>query len=63
MHPQGSANQRPMYDAFLARPNKHLFWYQSCDQHSWNQPVGRIDNVYGDRNLFCSCVPMSAYED
>ncbi|TWG88147.1 glycine dehydrogenase [Cupriavidus gilardii J11] len=26
-------------------------------------PVGRADNVYGDRNLFCSCVPMSAYED
>jgi glycine dehydrogenase len=25
-------------------------------------PVGRVDNVYGDRNLFCSCVPMSAYE-
>lgn len=24
-------------------------------------PVGRVDNVYGDRNLFCSCVPMSAY--
>jgi len=22
-------------------------------------PVGRVDNVYGDRNLFCSCVPMS----
>ncbi len=21
--------------------------------------VGRIDNVYGDRNLFCSCVPVS----
>jgi len=20
-------------------------------------PIGRIDNVYGDRNLFCSCVP------
>ncbi len=26
-------------------------------------PVGRVDNVYGDRNLFCSCVPMSAYGD
>jgi glycine dehydrogenase len=26
-------------------------------------PIGRVDNVYGDRNLFCSCVPMSAYED
>jgi glycine dehydrogenase len=26
-------------------------------------PVGRVDNVWGDRNLFCSCVPMSAYDD
>ncbi len=25
-------------------------------------PVGRVDNVYGDRNLFCSCPPLSAYE-
>jgi glycine dehydrogenase len=23
-------------------------------------PVGRIDNVHGDRNLFCSCVPVGA---
>ncbi len=23
--------------------------------------IGRVDNVYGDRNLFCSCVPMSAW--
>ncbi|HEY6086432.1 MAG TPA: aminomethyl-transferring glycine dehydrogenase [Burkholderiaceae bacterium] len=26
-------------------------------------PVGRVDNVYGDRNLFCSCIPMSDYAD
>lgn len=26
-------------------------------------PVGRVDNVWGDRNLFCSCPPMSAFED
>jgi glycine dehydrogenase len=26
-------------------------------------PVGRIDNVYGDRNLVCSCPPISDYED
>jgi glycine dehydrogenase len=26
-------------------------------------PVARVDNVYGDRNLFCSCIPMSAYAD
>ena len=25
-------------------------------------PVGRVDNVYGDRNLFCSCPPLAAYE-
>jgi glycine dehydrogenase len=24
--------------------------------------VARIDNVYGDRNLFCVCVPMEEYE-
>jgi len=22
-------------------------------------PVARVDNVYGDRNLFCSCIPLS----
>jgi glycine dehydrogenase len=30
-------------------------------QKYWS-PVGRVDNVYGDRNLFCSCVPISEYE-
>ncbi|QDM16427.1 aminomethyl-transferring glycine dehydrogenase [Tardiphaga sp. vice352] len=24
-------------------------------------PVGRVDNVYGDRNLVCSCPPMEDY--
>ncbi len=24
-------------------------------------PVGRIDNVYGDRNLVCTCPPMESY--
>jgi glycine dehydrogenase len=26
-------------------------------------PVGRIDNVYGDRNLVCSCPPVSDYAE
>jgi len=26
-------------------------------------PVGRIDNVAGDRNLVCSCPPMEAYQE
>jgi glycine dehydrogenase len=25
-------------------------------------PVGRADNVYGDRNLFCSCIPVGDLE-
>jgi len=24
-------------------------------------PVGRVDNVYGDRNLFCTCAPVTDY--
>ena len=24
-------------------------------------PVGRVDNVYGDRNLICTCPPVEAY--
>ncbi len=26
-------------------------------------PVARVDNVYGDRNLFCSCAPMTDYAE
>jgi len=26
-------------------------------------PVGRADNAYGDRNLFCSCIPLSEYDE
>ena len=24
-------------------------------------PVARVDNVYGDKNVFCSCVPINAF--
>jgi glycine dehydrogenase len=26
-------------------------------------PVNRVDNVYGDRNLVCTCPPMEAYQE
>jgi glycine dehydrogenase len=32
-------------------------------QQKYWPPVGRADNVYGDRNLFCGCAPVSAYEE
>ncbi|MBV9643246.1 MAG: aminomethyl-transferring glycine dehydrogenase, partial [Verrucomicrobia bacterium] len=31
-------------------------------EHKFWPVVGRIDNVYGDRNLFCSCVPVEEGE-
>lgn len=39
------------YPAPWVRTNK--FW-PTC---------GRVDNVYGDRNLVCTCPPLSAYEE
>jgi len=32
------------------------------DNKYW-PPVGRVDNVYGDRNLACACPPLSLYQD
>ena len=26
-------------------------------------PVSRIDNAYGDRNLYCTCIPTEEYDD
>ncbi|WP_371326525.1 aminomethyl-transferring glycine dehydrogenase [Collimonas sp. OK307] len=39
-----------------------VFPLKSLRQNKYWPPVGRIDNVYGDRNLVCSCPPMSDYE-
>ena len=33
----------------------------SLKQSKYWPPVGRVDNVHGDRNLFCSCIPVSDY--
>jgi glycine dehydrogenase len=43
----GYSRQVAAYPVASLRANK--YW---C-------PVGRADNVYGDRNLFCSCVPVA----
>ena len=31
--------------------------------HKFWPTVGRIDNVYGDRNLFCSCPPVEQFNE
>ena len=40
-----------------AYPNSYLL------NNKYWPPVARIDNVYGDRNLFCACPPIEDYEE
>ena len=35
----------------------------SLRAYKYWSPVGRVDNVYGDTNLICSCPPLSVYEE
>ena len=32
-------------------------------EYKYWAPVARVDNVYGDRNLVCSCPSMEEYKD
>ena len=33
----------------------------SLKRQKYWPPVARVDNVYGDKNVFCSCVPIEAF--
>jgi glycine dehydrogenase len=35
----------------------------SLKQVKYWPPVARVDNVYGDKHVFCSCVPVEAFKD
>ncbi|MBS0557791.1 MAG: aminomethyl-transferring glycine dehydrogenase [Proteobacteria bacterium] len=35
----------------------------SLKQVKYWSPVARVDNVYGDKNVFCSCVPVDAFKE
>ncbi len=55
-----------MDPAFDARPYSRelaVFPSAAVKANKFWPTVNRIDDVYGDRNLFCACVPMSEYED
>ena len=54
--------------ALLARDWAHPFGRDEAAfpvpalrENKYWPPVGRADNVYGDRNLFCTCVPIADY--
>ena len=36
---------------------------KSLREHKYWVPVGRADNVHGDRNLVCSCPPLAEYAE
>ena len=40
-----------------------VFPVESLRTVKYFPPVGRVDNVYGDRHLVCACAPVSDYED
>jgi glycine dehydrogenase len=39
-----------------------LFPVQALREAKYWPPVGRVDNVYGDRHLVCTCPPLEAYQ-
>jgi len=56
---QVSASQWPhAYARELA-----AFPLASLRQSKYWPPVARVDNVYGDKNVFCACIPLEAYQD
>ena len=42
---------------------KAFFPLPALREDKYWPPVGRVDNVYGDRHLVCACPPMEAYRD
>jgi len=70
MHPQNNPlKQAPHTASMLAEDNwdhpytreQAAFPVKRLRENKFWPVVGRIDNVFGDRNLVCSCVGMEAY--
>jgi glycine dehydrogenase len=47
--------ERPYSIAQGIAPSEH------ARLHKYWPAVNRVDNVFGDRNLFCACVPVEDY--
>ena len=39
------------------------FPLESLKKQKYWPPVARVDNVHGDKNVFCACIPVDAYRD
>jgi len=42
---------------------KAAYPLESLRENKFWPSVGRIDSAYGDRNLFCACVPVESYKE
>ena len=40
-----------------------VFPLASLKRQKYWPPVGRVDNIHGDKNVFCGCIPVDAYKD
>ncbi|MBP3985946.1 aminomethyl-transferring glycine dehydrogenase [Pseudoxanthomonas helianthi] len=40
-----------------------VFPLESLKQQKYWPPVARVDNVYGDKNVFCACIPIGEFKD
>ncbi|TWI07313.1 aminomethyl-transferring glycine dehydrogenase [Aerolutibacter ruishenii] len=40
-----------------------VFPLATLKQQKYWPPVSRVDNVYGDKNVMCACIPVDAYKD
>ena len=40
-----------------------VFPLASLKKQKYWPPVARVDNVYGDKNVFCACIPVDAFKD
>ncbi|MBA1261884.1 aminomethyl-transferring glycine dehydrogenase [Stutzerimonas stutzeri] len=49
--------ERPYSIAEAVTPSAHAL------AHKYWPAVNRVDNVFGDRNLFCACAPVEDYRD
>ncbi len=58
-HSQGELKQEWTYPYPM---HKAIFPLPGMEDDKYWPPVGRIDNRQGDKNLICSCPPMSDYQ-
>ena len=45
-------------------PREQAAWpLESLRRQKYWPPVARVDNVYGDKNVFCACIPVDAWRE